>query len=145
MWSHTIFHPSCLLCTLSQTLVSLDSKVSQSSHVIGFFSPRISDKALPKWVSTLATDQQCLDSACFQTCISEWSTSSPDSKSLVHKWSLMYKVLCWLLYALYVRTEMPPCFMDTILHKGRSAICWITGTVYQASPHWYWKASPLTV
>lgn len=31
-----------------QTLVSLEPKVSESGHVIGFFSPRIGDKQLPK-------------------------------------------------------------------------------------------------
>ena len=31
-----------------QTLISLDPKISESAHVIGFFSPRIGDKQLPK-------------------------------------------------------------------------------------------------
>ena len=33
---------------LLQTLISLEPRVSESSHVIGFFSPRIGDKQLPK-------------------------------------------------------------------------------------------------
>ena len=31
-----------------QTLISLDPKLSESAHVVGFFSPRTGDKELPK-------------------------------------------------------------------------------------------------
>ena len=33
-----------------QTLISLEPKVSESAHVVGYFSPRIGDKQLPKYV-----------------------------------------------------------------------------------------------